>query len=143
AMNVIERFFPSTPVGVEEISLPELCGRVAAEDVRSPIDVPPFDRAIVDGYAVRSSDVYYAEEDKPVVLKFGGSVKIGEKPQVSVCEGYAVEVVTGAPMPEGADSAVMAEYTDRKGEEVLVYRPVALGENLRGRSLISYRSKKY
>ena len=130
ALDVIERFFPSKPVGVEEIPLTEAYGRVIAEDATSLMDIPPSDRSVVDGYAVRSSDVYHAEESNPIILKFGGSVKIGELPKVSVYEGYAVEIVTGAFMPEGADSVVMVEYTERRGDEVLVYRPVTVGENV-------------
>lgn len=130
ALDVIEQFFPSNPVGVEEIPLTEAYGRVIAEDATSSMDVPPFDRSVVDGYAVRSSVVYHAEESNPVILKFGGSVKIGELPKVSVYESYAVEIVTGAFMPEGADSVVMVEYTERRGDEVLVYRSVTVGENV-------------
>jgi len=107
ALKVLERFFPSSPVGIEEIPISEAYGRISAEDVKSTISIPPFDRAIVDGYAVKASDVYYAEEDRPAVLKVCGSVRIGEEPKVSVSRGYAVEVATGVQMPKGADAAVM------------------------------------
>jgi len=130
ALEVLEHFFPSSPVGVEEVSISEAHGRISAEDIKSSISIPPFDRAIVDGYAVKASDVYYAEEDRPISLKVRGSVKIGEPPKVSVSKGYAVEVATGAQMPAGADAAVMVEYTERRGKEVLVYRPVTVGENV-------------
>ena len=130
ALKALERFFPSSPVGVEEVSISDACGRVSAEDVKSPISIPPFDRAIVDGYAVKASDVYYAEEDRPAVLKTLGSVKVGEEPKISVSKGCAVEVMTGAQMPKGADAAVMVEYTERRGEDLLVYRSVTAGENV-------------
>ncbi len=118
------------PLGVEEVPVYEAAGRVLAEDVYSPIDSPPFDRSEVDGYAVAASSLYGAEEDNPVTLRVVGSVEIGSIPRVSVKEREAAEIDTGAPLPRGADSVVMVEYTRHRGEFVEVFRPTYPGENV-------------
>jgi molybdenum cofactor synthesis domain-containing protein len=94
------------------------------------MDIPPFSRSTVDGYAVKAADIFGASEDQPVTLKFCGHVAIGESPKVVVETGLAAEIVTGAPLPDGADSVVMVEQTNRRGDKVLVHRPVSVGENL-------------
>lgn len=118
------------PLGVEEIPLQEASGRILAEAVYSKADSPPFDRSEVDGYAVDSRSVAEAEEDSPVKLKVVGKVGVGERSEVEVGLGEAAEVATGAPIPRGADSVVMVEYTKREGEHILVYRSTAPGENI-------------
>jgi len=108
----------------EEITLTEALGRVLAEDIRSQSDVPYFNRSAVDGYAVRSDDIYGASSTSPIVLDTVGSVGIGQIPSVSVAKLQAVEVATGAPLPEGADAVVMLEYTERiSRDKIEVYRP--------------------
>jgi putative molybdopterin biosynthesis protein len=84
----------------------------------------------VDGYAVKAVDTFGASEEKPVSLRFCGHVAIGEAPKVVVKTGLVAEIVTGAPLPEGADAVVMVEQTNRKQENVFVHRPVSVGENL-------------
>jgi len=98
--------------------------------VISSLNVPPFDRSTVDGYAVKSADTFGADEDKPVTLKLHGQVDVGETPKVKVQKGIAVQIATGAPMPEGANSVVMVEYTVQKGEKVLIHSAVSKGENV-------------
>jgi len=117
-------------LGVEEVHISEAYGRVLAENCRSRIDVPPFDRATMDGYAVRAEDTFGADEDSPVRLKVIGRIEAGRFPNVEVGEGEAVEISTGAMMPKGANAVVMVEYTSREGEEVLIYKPVPPGENV-------------
>lgn len=118
------------PLGVEEIPLQEASGRILAEAIYSKADSPPFDRAEMDGYAVDSRSVSEAEEDNPVKLKLVGKVGVGERPGVEVKLGEAVEVATGAPIPKGADSVVMVEYTKKEDEHILVYRSTAPGDNI-------------
>jgi putative molybdopterin biosynthesis protein len=130
AQRVIQQQFKPKPLGVEDVSLLEAGNRVLAEDVKAKLDVPPFSRSTVDGYAVRAEDTFGAEENRPTVLKVCGSVKIGEPPRAKVGQGKAAEIVTGAPMPEGADAVVMVEYTERKGRDVLVFSAVAKDENV-------------
>jgi len=132
AKRKLREHFTPKPVGKELVPLLEAYGRILAEDVVSPINVPSFSRSIVDGYAVRAEDTFGAEEYEPVKLKLSGSVNIGEAPKVALERGLAVEISTGAPLPKGADAVVMVEHTSREGENVLVYRPVSIGENTMG-----------
>lgn len=101
-----------------------------AEDVVAEIDVPPFDRALMDGYAVRSEDTYLADEDNPVTLKVVGSIRAGDSPSMEVKRGEAVEIATGAPIPRGCDAVVMVEYTEGEGDRVKIYQGVAPHENI-------------
>ncbi len=115
---------------VEEVPLIEACGRILAEDYYSGVDVPPFDRATMDGYAVRAEDTFGAEEDDPVALRVVGKVEAGEVPNVEVKRGTAVEISTGALIPKGANAVVMVEYTSREKDTVFIYRPVPPGTNI-------------
>lgn len=130
AKQVIHQHFEAKPIGVEEILLIEACNRVLAEDITAPLDIPPFDRSTVDGYAIKAEDTFGAEEYRPVKLNFCGTVNVGEMPKITVEHGKAAEIMTGAPMPEGADAVVMAENTERKNGEIHVYSSVAKGENV-------------
>lgn len=115
---------------VEEIPLTEAYGRILAEDYYSEVDIPPFDRATMDGYAVKAEDTFGAEEDNPVELKVIGKVEAGEVPNMEVRKGTAVEISTGAVIPKGANAVVMVEYTSRKNNSILIYKPVPPGANI-------------
>ncbi len=130
AKTVIKQNFKPKPLGFEEIPLLEAHNRVLAEDVTATLDIPPFNRSTVDGYAVKAEDTFGAEENKPIKLKICGTVNAGELPKTSVVHGKAAEIVTGAPMPEGADAVVMVEYTERKDDELYVYSAAAKDENV-------------
>jgi len=118
------------PLGIEQVPLLKAVGRVLAEDVTSHINVPPFDRSVVDGYAVRAEDTFGAEEDNPAVLKLMGRVNVGEISSLAVEKDYTVEIVTGAPLPANADAVVMLENTTEKDGEILIYKPMTKGENI-------------
>jgi len=130
AKKVVQQHFRPKPLGIEEIPLLEAYNRVLAEDVTSTLDIPPFNRSTVDGYAVRAKDTFGAEENKPVRLKICGTINVGEASKTSVVHGEAAEIVTGAPIPTGADAVVMFEYTERKNGELYVYGAVATDENV-------------
>lgn len=128
--RILEENLTIEPVGVEKVTLSQAYDRVLAENVVASIDVPPFSRATVDGYAVRAGDTFAADEGKPVALKFCGNIPVGEPPRIVVKKGFAAEIVTGAPMPQGADAAIMVEYTFLKDGNVFVSHPVSRGENV-------------
>ncbi len=130
AYEILSEHVRLRSIEVEEVDLVSASGRVLAEDVVALFDYPPFDRSEVDGYAVFSSDVAEADEERPVVLKVVGSVGIGEVPKVSVGSGECAEVSTGSMVPRGADAVVPVEHTKRVGDVVYVYRPVAPGDNV-------------
>jgi putative molybdopterin biosynthesis protein len=130
AQQVIHQRFKPKPSGVEEITLLEACNRVLAEDVTATMNIPPFNRSTVDGYAIKAVDTFGADENKPARLKVCGTVTAGEPTKITVTRGTAVEIVTGAPIPEGADAVVMAEHTERKDNDLYVYSAVAKDENI-------------
>jgi putative molybdopterin biosynthesis protein len=122
--------YEAGPVGAERVSLAAALGRVLARDVPAAADVPPFDRALVDGFAVRSADVAAAGEAAPVRLALNPEViACGVAPRLPVGPGTATPIATGGPMPRGADCVVMVEHTDpMEGDAAIaVRRPAAAG----------------
>jgi len=101
----------------ETVSLEDARGRVLAERIDAALDVPGFDRASMDGYAVRARDTFGADEADPVELDLVGAVHAGATPEVTVEPGTCAEISTGAVMPDGADAVVMVERTDEVGGE--------------------------
>ena len=130
AQRAIRDQFKPVFLGEEEAVLLEAYNRVLSEDVVSTLDIPPFNRSTVDGYAVKALDTIGADEDQPATLKVSGVVNIGEQPKVSLAKGEAIEIVTGAPIPEGADAVVMVEDTERDGDELHVFIVVTDNENV-------------
>ncbi|MEF8856215.1 MAG: molybdopterin biosynthesis protein [Haloplanus sp.] len=114
----------------ETVPLDEARGRILAERIDAALDVPGFDRASVDGYAVRAADTFGADEADPVVLDRIGTVHAGAEPDVTVIEGTCAEISTGAVMPEGADAVVMVERTDEVADGVAVRTSVAPGDHV-------------
>ncbi len=116
----------------EPVPLAEARGRVLAERIDAAIDVPGFDRASMDGYAVRARDTFDAGEESPVTLELIGDVHAGAEPDVTVDPGTAAEISTGAVMPPGADAVVMVERTDEtaEGDGVRIRTSVAPGDNV-------------
>ncbi len=111
----------------EETPILDALGQVLAEDVVSPLDVPPLDNSAMDGYAVRSDDLETARPDSPVVLRVTGSIAAGELPSTAVESGTAVRIMTGAPVPPGADSVVPFEDTDEEERGAYAERPSEIG----------------
>ncbi len=122
ALSLFEEKLPPKPV-VSVLPLFDALGKVSAEDVYSPIDLPPFSRSTVDGFALRAGDT-------PGTLKVVGKVSIGEYKHVKVSKGEAVEVDTGSPLPEGANAVVKVEEVEVKGDVVTVSSKVRFGQNV-------------
>lgn len=118
------------PKRTEFIKIDEALGRVLSKDLVSPVDIPPFNRAAMDGYAVRSIDVTGASESNPIRLKVIGESLTGKPFHGKIGEGEAVRIDTGAEMPEGADAVVMVEYTRRVGNYVDIYKSVGPNQNV-------------
>ena len=114
----------------ETVPLSDARGRVLAERIDAAMDVPGFDRASMDGYAVRASDTIGAGEADPVELPVTGTVHAGETPDVTVEAGTAAEISTGAVMPPGADAVVIVERTEETDTGVAVRTAVTPGENV-------------
>ncbi|MFC7226737.1 molybdopterin biosynthesis protein [Salinirubellus salinus] len=114
----------------ETVPLEDAAGRVLADRVDATLDVPGFDRASVDGYALRAADTFGADEADPARLELVGEVHAGTEPDVEVAEGECAEISTGAVVPPGADAVVMVERTDRDDDAVLVRTSLAPGDRI-------------
>lgn len=137
--RIMQAFHPLEP---ERVSLWEGLGRVLAEDVYADVNIPPFANSAMDGYAVRAADTAGATREQPVWLRVKGTLAAGQAPTVSVDPGTAIRIMTGAPMPPGADAVVRFENTSEaennarmsavaQSGEVAIYVPVAVNENVR------------
>ncbi len=121
------------PLAEERVRLLDALGRALAEDVVASATLPPWDNSAMDGYAVRAEDLLGAGPDAPRALRVVGLVRAGEVPTRSVGEGEAIRIMTGAPLPAGADSVVRVEDTDAEAEDgtVLVHADRDAGRNIR------------
>ncbi|MGK9264354.1 molybdopterin biosynthesis protein [Sinorhizobium meliloti] len=117
-------------VPTEKRSLAEALGLALAEDVAAQVDIPPFDRSNVDGFAVRAADLVAASDLQPVRLMLNReTIACGSVPQLAVLPGTATAIATGGPLPRGADAIVMVEYTQpAEGGAIEVRRAVSPGQ---------------
>ena len=116
---------------IERAAIDNAAGRVLAGPVVSAIDVPPFDRAAMDGYAVIAEDTFGAGRHGPKVLRPVETIYTGTTPSRRISAGECVEIATGAPLPEGADAVVMVEETERTDDgNVRVFTPVYPGQHV-------------
>ncbi len=124
----------------ETVSLPDAHDRVLAEDIVSPIDLPPFDNSAMDGYALKFEDSAAASQANPKTLAVTMDIRAGSAPDGQLQAGQAARIMTGAPIPAGATAVIPVEDTDddwSKGEDsplparVSLYRSLAEGENIR------------
>jgi molybdenum cofactor synthesis domain-containing protein len=117
-------------LGTEEVTLLGAFDRILAEDIVAAHDIPPFNRATVDGYAVRAQDTFGAGENRPVRLKVCGTVRTGHLSKIKVGKKQAAEIFTGAPIPEGADAVVMVEHTEKESEHIRVFTAIPKSGNI-------------
>lgn len=119
---------PETALASEDVALDAALGRILAGDVASPGDVPAFDRADLDGFAVRAADTFGADDEHPVRLRVVGRELVpGDAPETTVEARTAVALSTGAVIPRGADAVVAVEQTDLEGPDVRIRRAVVPG----------------
>jgi molybdopterin molybdotransferase len=119
---------PVRPLGAERVGLADALGRVLAEEVRAPADVPPHDNSAMDGYAVRALDAVAGAR-----LRVIGTVAAGQVAARPLVAGEAWRIMTGAPIPEGADTVVMQEHTTREGDVVQLHNDSSAGAHVRDR----------
>jgi len=116
--------------GDESVPLPEAFHRILARDVHADVDIPGFTRSVVDGFAVQAADTTGSGDTIPSILSLSGRVEMGVSLKHRIKSGGCIYVPTGGILPEGADAVVMIEHAEQIGEEVLVKKPVAHGENV-------------
>lgn len=127
------------PLGTESRPLLDALGHVLAEEVASPVDLPPWDNSAMDGFAVRSADVAGATGDRPAVLRVVDDIAAGGFPSRAVGAGEAARIMTGAPVPAGADAVIRVEHTDggtaigSSQGRVSIFLDLDAGKNVRPR----------
>jgi putative molybdopterin biosynthesis protein len=130
AKKALEDHFSLTPM-IESIDVRSGLQRVLANDLSATLDVPPFDRSKMDGYAVLAQDTFTADENTPIHLKKIGSIAAGDSKTASVKKGCAVMIATGAAIPEGANAVQMVEFTrELPNGMVEIQSSVVPGENI-------------
>lgn len=130
--TAVAQVLAALPAGQSErIPLRESAGRILAETILSPLDLPAFDNSAMDGYAVRATDVQAAKSDSPVRLRLRTRIPAGESFSGELASGECARVFTGAPMPSGTDAVVMQEDSSHEGEQVLILDAVRPDENVR------------
>jgi len=128
-----------SPLEAEDVSLLDCLGQVLAEDIQSPLDLPPLSNSAMDGYAVLSADIQGASPESPRNLEVIGLVAAGQVSNQTVVSGVAIRIMTGAPIPAGADAVVPFEETDeverrqagRPLDQVAIYSSLPVGVNVR------------
>lgn len=116
-----------SPSGVEKVSLLEALHRVCGEEVRATRKIPPYDYSMRDGYAVRYEDIKGASPESPVCLKEIGTLRAGSLPEKRVQKGEAIRIMTGAPIPVGADTVIPHEDCRKEGEFISIFSVVQSG----------------
>jgi molybdopterin molybdotransferase len=119
------------PLGLEKVNLLDALGRVIGEDIVASRPIPPKNNAAMDGYALRSADIRGASRERPVVLNVVEDIPAGAIPQKSVGQGQAARIMTGAPVPDGADAVLRMEDTEKDGQTVRVFVEVPAGQDIR------------
>ena len=115
----------------ETIGLSEALGKVVAEDILSPEDLPAYARSTVDGFAVHAADTYGCSEALPAMVTYAGKVLMGEDEKRVLPKGSCMQVPTGGQIPDGADAVVMVEHSEDLGDQFrYMLKPVAPGENV-------------
>ena len=117
-------------VRVETINIDDASGRVLTDDITATLSIPPFNRAAMDGYAVKAKDTFNSGQFNPKVLNLIGELHAGETPRERVTSGQCIQIATGAMMPRGADAVVMVEDTEVENGGVKVFKSVYPGANV-------------
>jgi len=115
---------------IEELNLLSSLGRVSAEEIKATVNIPPFDRAAMDGYAALSEDIRGASLNNPVILKVTGKIEVGEISQLTLKPGEVMEISTGAKIPEGADVVIPYEEAKRVDGYIEVYKALPKWKNI-------------
>jgi len=119
------------PLGFEKVSVLDSLGRVVGEDIHARRDIPPFDNSAMDGYAILSEDVEKASSNHPVRLEVIEDLPAGSISTKRLRKGKAIRIMTGAPVPKGADAVIPVEDTKKENGSALILRAATPGENIR------------
>jgi putative molybdopterin biosynthesis protein len=130
AIIKINKLLDQIPTQSEKVPIEKSLDNMTYEDIISKIDSPPFDKALMDGYAVRAQDTFGADESRSKKLKLIGKIEAGDVPNFFVENDTAVEISTGAPLPKGANSVVMIEHVKKNRNSIEIFKSVVPNENM-------------
>ena len=125
--NVLSKI---SPLGTEEIQTSKSLRRILSKNLISKMDIPPFDRAAMDGYAILAEDSFGASPKNPKTIKKVGTIEIGEVSNLKLKKGEAIRISTGAATPEGCDAVIKIEDTEIEDDIVTLYAPLVPGKNI-------------
>ena len=130
--DALKLILSTTPIlGMEKVDIITALGRVIGENIYSPSDIPPFDNSAMDGYAVKSEDTKGASKNHPAVLTVIEDLPAGYVAKGKIKKGEAIRIMTGAPLPQGADSVVMVEETEASGDKVKIFNEAEINQHIR------------
>ncbi|MCX5887636.1 MAG: molybdopterin molybdotransferase MoeA [Proteobacteria bacterium] len=130
--EALKLILDTTPLlGMEKVDIITALGRVIGENIYSPSDIPPFDNSAMDGYAVKSEDTKGASKNHPAVLTVIEDLPAGYVAKGKIKKGEAIRIMTGAPLPQGADSVVMVEETEASGDKVKIFNEAETNQHIR------------
>jgi molybdenum cofactor synthesis domain-containing protein len=129
--EVLELLFSKIQLNsIEEIKIEDALNRILAKNVISEIDIPPFDRSAMDGYAIKAEDSFGASPKNPKKIKLVGSIEIGEYSKLKINKGEGIRISTGVPIPEGSDAVVKIEDTEIEKNSISLYTSLVPGKNI-------------
>jgi len=129
--DALEKLFSHIQLNpIEEIEIKDALNRVLAVDIISEMDIPPFDRSAMDGYAIKSTDSFGASTKSPKVIQLVGIIEIGESSTLKLNKGEGIRISTGAPIPIGANAVIKIEDTEIENDEISLYTALAPRKNI-------------
>ncbi|UCD00414.1 MAG: molybdopterin molybdotransferase MoeA [Promethearchaeota archaeon] len=129
--HAMEKLFSKLQINpIEEVEILNALNRILAEDIKSEMDIPPFDRSAMDGYAIKAEDSFGASPKNPKKIKLVGTIEIGEFPGLKINEGEGIKISTGAPLPEGSDAVIKIEDTEIDNNLISLYTSLVPGKNI-------------
>ena len=127
-LNKIQTYI--TPASLDEVETSKALNRILATNLRSELDIPPFDRSAMDGYAVKAEDTFGASLSNPKIMKKIGTIEIGEQSNLVLNSGEAIRISTGAAIPQGSDAIIKIEDTNIEDDKVYIYTSIVPGKNV-------------
>ncbi|GAG85329.1 unnamed protein product, partial [marine sediment metagenome] len=129
--DALEKLFSRIKLNpMEEIEINELLNRILAIEIVSEMDIPPFDRSAMDGYAIKAEDSFKASPRNPKMIRLVGTIEIGESSTFKLNKDEGIRISTGAPIPEGADAVVKIEDTEIENDIINIYSSLPPGKNI-------------
>lgn len=130
-VDALEKLFSKISLNpIEEVEINIALNRVLADDIISTLDIPPFDRSAMDGYAIKAEDSFKASPKNPKKIRLVGTIEIGESSNLKINMGEGIKISTGAPIPEGADAVIKIEDTEIEKDLINLYTSLVPVKNI-------------